>query len=185
MPSSYRVSLYGIDATKRVLREHAPELKREMDRTIRERVVTPVVKTAKAYVPKEPPLPRWHVFRPGLRGGNWPARRLEWDTAAVRKGVKGRQGGGRVRGQVERAAWRISNVEAPGVVFETAGKGPSTHPFVENLRGRHGRGSRVVWRAWDQMGADTWAPKRIVETIREFEDHFQQQLASASSKQDF
>jgi hypothetical protein len=183
--SAYRVSLYGVDATKRVLREHAPELKREMDATIRDRVVTPVVSRAKAEVPKEPPLPRWHVFRPGLRGGDWPARRMEWDTSTVRKGVKGRQGGGRVRGRVERAAWRISNVEAPGVIFETAGRGTSSHPFVENLRGRHGRSSRVVWRAWDQLGADTWAPKTIIDTIREFEDRFQQQISAAGRERDF
>lgn len=182
--ANYRVSLYGLDATKRILREHAPELKRAMDATIREQVVTPIVKQARTYVPKEPPLPRWHVFRPGLRGGKWPARRMEWDSSTVRKGVKGRQGGGRVRGQVERAAWRISNVEAPGVVFETAGKGPSTHPFVENLRGREGSASRVVWRAWDKMGADSWAPARIIDTIREFENHFDEQLSRAGRERD-
>jgi hypothetical protein len=191
MTGGIRFSVYGIKETKRILKEHAPDLRRQMDATIRTTILGPVLTTARSMVPSEPPLSRWNEVpkRPGSRastsqsGKRWEYGRLQWDSGSVVRQIKVLQGGRRQRGQVESALWRIVNMSAAGAVFETMGR-RTKGQMTQNVQGQHGAASRVIWRAWDQTGAEGWAPQQIIATVRDFEAKLQQRLAAASSVED-
>jgi len=184
--ADFRVQVYGFGATMKALREVAPDLKRELDRELRE-ILAPVQSAARSLVPASPPLGRWNqsVNAPGSRpstsawGRRWPYDRLAWDSGAVRGGIRTTTTGGYERGSAFRTAIALLNANAAGAVYELMGSGKSRAPMIGNVRVRHGSSKRLIWKAWDATGAARWAPQRALDTIQAYEARLQARLESA------
>jgi hypothetical protein len=59
---------------------HAPDLKREMDKIIRQDILGPVVRSAKANVPQDAPLSNWNR---GVNAGVTPLVFSLWPTLGL------------------------------------------------------------------------------------------------------
>jgi hypothetical protein len=81
-----------------------------------------------------------------------------------------------MRGDSFKGAYAILNADAAGAVFELMGSGKSRVNMVGAVRSRHGSSSRLIWRAWDQMGARLTVPKQVEDTIRLYQARFQERL---------
>lgn len=186
MAANFGVQVYGFAATKRALRDVAPDLKKELDRELRE-ILLPVQSAARSLVPASPPLGRWNqsVNAPGSRpstsvwGRRWPYDRLEWSSSAVRGGIRTTTTGGYERGSAFRSAFALINSDAAGAVYELMGSGKSRAAMIGNVRGRHGSSKRLIWKAWDATGAVRWAPQRAADTIRAYEARLQARFEAA------
>jgi hypothetical protein len=184
------VTVFGLDKTKRLLREHAPELKREMDKTIRVDILGPVVTQARNNVPSVPILSGWNRTprNPGSKpsyspyGRRWDGDRLRWDATRMRSQITVRQGGRAVRGQLERSAWSVVSNNPAAAVFELMGRGRSDSPMVGNVMRRSPRTGRVLYKAWDETGTARTAPAEIVSTIRRYERMLQARLDSGGDR---
>lgn len=176
--------IYGLTETRRLMRSVAPELLKEMDREIREDILGPLRDRARSLVPGVEPLGRWNdrVFAPGSRrstspwGRRWDYDRLRWDSAKVRAGITVRVGGTRRRGSEFRGAWSLWNRDPAGAVFELMGSGKSRVPMVGNVRSRHGVSKRLIWKAWDDAGAQTWAAQALADTVKRYESRLQREF---------
>ena len=185
MAVDFSVEIYGLQSTKRLMRNLEPDLLKEMNREIREQF-EPVKARAQSLIPSSPPLSGWgrSVSRPGSRpsyssyGRRWDYSRLEWNSSEAKSAVVVRQGGGRARGQASRAAWQVRSNNAAASVFELMGRGTSRAPMVRNLAGRFPGTGRVVYRAFDSVGG-TRITQNVVGTIRRFEAEFQRRLDTA------
>jgi hypothetical protein len=165
-------ALYNYAETKALMKEYSPELRKAMDKEIRA-TLSPIAKRAKSFVPDQP-LSGWNY---GSAGQRYMDSRLPfWNSALAKRGIAVRQGGRRSKGAVTQAAWKISNSSAAGAAFETAGRGPSTHAFVEAIQNQHGKPSRLIWRAWDEAGGEKEITTKVVATIKESESLLQTQL---------
>lgn len=177
------VILTGLDNTRRQMRALAPELLKEMDRGVRQ-ILKPLVTDAKNMVPSAEPLGRWNerVQAPGSRasysayGRRWDYARLEWDSARVRRGIRVVVGRPQRRGDSFKAAYAIRNADAAGAVYELMGSGKSRVNMIGNVRGRHGSGKRLIWKAWNKARASRRVPQQVVDTIRQFEKKFQERV---------
>ncbi len=182
--ASKPVTVFGLDRTKRLLREHAPELKREMDKTIRTDILGPVVSQAKTNVPTSPILSGWNrrPTNPGSRastsvyGRRWDGDRLAWDAGRMRSQIGVRQGGRAAAGQLERSAWAVVSMNPAAAVFELMGRGVSNSTMVRNVGRRSPRTGRVLYKAWDDSGVKHTAGEQIVSTIRRYEAILQGRL---------
>jgi hypothetical protein len=168
------VVLYGYNDFKKKLKEADAELRKAMDKEIRD-FITPVSSLAKAYVPSVA-MRNWKSGGDGV----W-SDRLGWDQSAVIKGIAVRQGGKRSRGSATSAGWRIQNKSAAGAVYELAGKkssgsGTAGMSFINAITLRGGRPSRLIWRAWDAKGGEQAITRSVVETIHKFENELQRKL---------
>lgn len=189
MASKMPPGIYGLQQTKRLLKQIDPEVRKEMDKTLRA-IAMPVVMRARSYVPNEPPLSRWNqtIAKPGSRPSYSPYGRIrdysrgEWDSDVVRKGIVVRQGSRKRRGQVERVAWSIQNRSIAGAIFEMMGKGISNVYMVRNVRRRWGMASRLIWKAWDREGGEAKISNKMVATIRQYEIILHRKMESAAKK---
>ena len=179
------VVVYGLDGTKRLLRMHAPDLKREMDKIIRQDILGPVVRSAKANVPQDAPLSNWNrgVNAPRSRpsyspyGRRWDYSRLEWNPGQAMRKIGARQRGARTRGKVERAAWQVFNDDPASSVWELMGRGKSNVNMVRTARRLSGgRTGRILYNAWDNNRTAQTAPEQIIAVIREYEQKLQERL---------
>jgi len=178
------VVVHGLDETKRQMRLFAPDLLKEMNRTVRKDILGPIVSDAKSMVPDAAPLGRWNqsVARPGSRrsysphGKRWEYGRLEWDSRRVKQGIRVGVGTPKRRGDNFRGAYAILNRDPAGAVYELMGSGRSNVNMVRNVERRHGSGKRLIWRAWEKARAQTDVPAQVVDTIRTFEALFQERL---------
>ncbi len=178
------VVVHGLDETKRKMRLFAPDLLKEMNRTVRKDILGPIVADAKSMVPDAAPVGRWNqsVDRPGSRpsyspyGKRWEYGRLEWDSRRVKQGIRVGVGTPKRRGDNFRGAYAILNRDPAGAVYELMGSGKSNVNMVRNVRGRHGSGKRLIWRAWEKTRAQQDVPQQVVDTIRTFEALFQERL---------
>jgi hypothetical protein len=183
--ADFGVSIHGLNATKRLMRELEPDLLKEMNREIR-RQLEPVAARAKSLIPSQPPLSGWgrSVFASGSRpryspyNRRWDYSRLEWNTHEARKGIVIRQGGGRRRGQATSAAWQIRSTNPAASVFELMGRGKSRVNMVGNVERRFPSTGRVLYRAFDQVGGKR-IEGEVVATIRRFEAEFNRRLDGA------
>lgn len=179
------VIITGLDETRRQMRQFAPDLLKEMNTEVR-RILQPLVTDAKNIVPSSEPLGRWNqsVNAPGSRpsysayGKRWEYSRLEWDPARVKRGIRVVSGRARSRGDSFKGAYAIRNADPAGAVFELMGSGKSRVNMVGNVRSRHGSGKRLIWRAWNKARASRRVPRQVTDTIRQFEQKFQERLNS-------
>lgn len=170
------VTIYGIDELKRALRQFAPDLKKEMDAEIRS-ALSPIVGRARSLVPQRA-LSGWG--RGG--GGEW-SQRLGWDPSAVRSGMRIRQGGRRARGSAVKAAWRITQRDAAGSVWEVAGRrsrgsSPQGRAFIAGLDRGSGSASRGIWRAFDDLDGTQIAETAVLGAIRSAEGAYESRILS-------
>ena len=185
MAVDFTTQIFGLQATKRLMRELEPDLLKEMNREIREQL-EPVRARARSLIPASPPVSGWgrSVSSPGSRparspyGRRWDYSRLEWNSSEAKSGVVIRQGGGRARGTAARAAWQVRSNNPAAAVFELMGRGKSNQTMVGNVGRNHGAGGRVVYRAFDSVGGKR-IEANVVGTIRSFEAEFQRRLDSA------
>jgi hypothetical protein len=181
----FSVEIYGLQSTKKLMRELEPELLKEMNREIRTQL-EPVKARAQSLIPSSPPLSGWgrSVSRSGSRpsyspyGRRWDYSRLEWNASEAKAGIVIRQGGGRARGQVSRAAWQVRSNNAAAAVFELMGRGKSNVRMVRNVGSRHPGTGRVLYRAFDSVGGRR-IEQNVVGTIRRFEVDFDRRLDAA------
>lgn len=165
-------SLYNYAETKALMKEYSPALRKAMDKEIRA-TLSPIAKRAKSFVPQQP-LSGWNYGSAGER--YLPGRLPYWNPDLAKRGIAVKQGGRRSKGAVTQAAWKIANSSAAGAAFETAGRGPSSHAFVQAIQNEHGKPSRLIWRAWDQAGGEKEITTKVVATIKESESLLQTQL---------
>jgi hypothetical protein len=183
------VIITGLDETRRQMRQFAPDLLKEMNTEVR-RILQPLVTDAKNMVPSSEPLSRWNqsVNAPRSRasyssyGSRWDYGRLEWDSARVKRGIRVVAGRPRSRRDSFKGAYAIRNADAAGAVYELMGSGKSRVNMVGNVRARHGSGKRLIWRAWDKARAKSTVPRKVTDTIRQFEKKFQERLNSRGTR---
>ena len=186
MAVDFNVQIYGLQSTKRLMRELEPDLLKDMNRDIRD-LLTPIASRAKSLIPSSPPLSGWgrSVNAPGSRrsyspyGRRWDYSRLEWNSSEAKSGVVVRQGGGRARGTASRAAWQVRSNNPAAAVFELMGRGKSNVRMVRNVQARFPATGRVLYRAWDSMGGNAKVEQDVVGTIRRFEAEFNRRLDAA------
>jgi len=182
---NFSVEIYGLQSTKKLMRELEPELLKDMNRQIRDEL-KPVQARAQSLIPSSPPLSGWgrSVSRPGSRPSyspysrRWDYSRLEWNSSEAKSSVRIRQGGGRARGQASRAAWQIRSNNPAASVFELMARGKSNVRMIRNVQSRFPGTGRVLYRAFDSVGG-TRITQNVVGTIRRFEAEFQRRLDSA------
>lgn len=185
MAVDFSVEIFGLQSTKKLMRELEPDLLKEMNRQIRDEL-RPVAARAQSLIPSSPPLSGWgrSVNAPGSRRSTsvyrrrWDYSRLEWNSAEAKKSIVIRQGGGRRRGTAARAAWQVRSNNPAASVFELMGRGKSNHPMVRNVQRRYPGTGRILYRAFDQVGGDR-ITKNVVGIIRGFEAEFNRRLDSA------
>jgi len=171
-----RGSLKGYNEFKKAMKDASPQLRKDMDKEIRD-ILKPVVTNARAAVPAQP-LSGWRLGND--RTG--PAKMPDWDQATVRKGISIRQGGRRSRGKSTQSAWKITNASAAGEVFEVAKKQrtkPSGGVFTSALTLYHGNTSRLIWAAWDKAGGEKKLTQDVLDVVKKYEGELERTLRAA------
>ena len=185
MAVDFSVEIFGLQSTKRLMRELEPELLKDMNRQIRDEL-KPVAARAQSLIPSSPPLSAWgrSVNSPGSRrstspyGRRWDYSRLEWNSAEAKRSIVIRQGGARSRGRASRAAWQVRSTNPAASAFELMGRGKSNLPMVRNVERRFPGSGRILYRAFDEVGGKR-IEQNVVGTIRRFEAEFNRRLDSA------
>ena len=185
--ADFDVRIYGLNDTKRLMRELEPELLKAMNREIRTQL-EPVAARAKSLVPSSPPISGWGraVHAPGSRpstspyGRRWDYQRLAWDSDEAEREIVIRQGGRRRRGQETSAAWQVRSNNPAAAVFELMGRGKSNTNMVGNVSREHTGTGRVLYRAFDQVGGRR-IESEVVGSIRRFETEFNRRLESTGA----
>lgn len=195
-----QVAIYGLRQTKRLMKEIAPDLRKEMDRTIRKDILNPIVVEARRNVPNSPPLSgwasvpsnpdsrrsyspygqRWNAARTTKNGQIGGYERLRWDPDDMRRKIKIYQGGGRAKGTAVRAAWQIRSMSPAAAVYELMGRGKSNVPMVSTTMRFDSRTGRILYRAWDDMNAESYAPQQVEKIIRHYEHELNMRLQNIS-----
>lgn len=175
------VVFYGYNDFKKLLKEFDPELRKAMDREIRDSL-KPLAKQAQSLVPAAP-LRNWTLNPQNPSDKGWKGYRV-WDPENVRKGIVIRQGGKRFRGRATVSMWRFANRNAAGSIYELAGrasggKTPQGRAFIRNLNAKSGRASRLIWRVWDDENAEGKIERHVFKTVNEYEAKLQQGLNMA------
>ena len=134
------VRVKNLKQTMDLLKAYAPEQAKEINK----RITTEAVKVrdrARDYMP-DVALSNWN---------NWPDHASEgYVGSVVKKRVKSTRANNRARGQIVSNYIGIVNADAAGAIFQTAGRGPSTDMFVDNLLEKNGN-SRGLWKAFDEL----------------------------------
>ena len=185
MAADFSVEIYGLQSTKKLMRELEPELLKEMNREIREQL-KPIAARAQSLIPSSPPLSGWgrSVSRAGSRaqyspwGRRWNYSRLEWNSSEAKSSIVIRQGGGRAKGQASRAAWQIRSNNPAAAAFELMGRGKSNVAMVRNVERRFPGTGRILYRAFDSVGGQR-IQQEVIGTIRRFEVEFDRRLDAA------
>lgn len=171
------LSLYNYDKFKKELKEFDPKLRKAMDKGIRD-VLTPIADRARALVPDQP-LSGWRFGDDRYA----PSRLPYWNPSTARKGIKVKQGGKRVSGRAEQAAWRISNMDGAAAAFELAGRKKPNNVLGDSLIAAGlGKPRRLIWRAWYESKGWQTANKNIREIVKFYEKALQQDLNSDGPK---
>jgi hypothetical protein len=174
--------LLGLNKLRAEMKSVEPELKKEMDRTIRAHL-KPLAEAAKARVP-DSVVSGWRI-RPNS-SDKWSqsgSRSIGWDPTYVRKQIVIRQGGrarpkkGVPSGSTPLGAWALKSLSGAGSIFEFTAKShkPQSRGFVEQMM-RKGPPSRLIWGAWDSAGGDKKFTEGTVSIIHDFERRFNQKL---------
>ena len=143
---SAKVEINGLNEALRTLRYIDPQLRRKVDKEMKDTVGKDIVPFARRLYPATDRVGNW---------GRWP-RGTGYRQAAVRNGVKMRI---KTTGRVDQISGLfLTNSNGPGVIFTTAGnKSEGTAPtrpngsgnsaaFIERLK-RFGEPTRALWPA--------------------------------------
>lgn len=134
------VRVKNLKQTMDLLKGYAPEQAKEINK----RITTEANKVrdrARDYMPNVA-LSNWN---------NWPDHASEGYVGSVaKKKMKTTRANNRARGQIVSNYIGVVNGDAAGAIFQTAGRGPSTDMFVDNLLAKNGS-SRGLWKAFDEL----------------------------------
>ena len=116
------VRLQGIDATKRAMKEYTPDLYNEMNKEIKEAMLT-VRDHGRAFVPFTT-MYGWEHQK-----GTWAGR--QFNATSVKKGIVYKMGKTAINKKGFRGYYSVVNKTAAGAIFETAGrKNPAGQPWA-------------------------------------------------------
>ena len=180
-------SFKGYKEFKKELQKFAPDIKRAMDKEVRN-YLKPVVLDAQSMVPGSP-LSGWRTG-PGRGANNTGGALPNYDPETVRKGIKVRQGQkrGRRSGEAVVNAWEIRNEDGAGAAYEGAGrKGGRSEQgrrFIAALSLYHGKFPRLIWRAWGKAGGDKKITVDVMAIVKFHEAKFQHRMNSISPTKD-
>jgi hypothetical protein len=111
---------YDYNRMKKILKDFDPQLRKAMDREIRD-FLKPLASEAKGLIPAASPLSGWAFRQPIKSDSKWGGYR-RWDASHIASGINVRQGGKRFKGRAVVAMWRLNNRDAAGAIYELAGR---------------------------------------------------------------
>lgn len=168
-----KVDFYGLRTLTSALRQVAPDLLQDLEKTTREPMNT-VRNHARRLVSTAEIPSGWR------RSGNsvWSDRNQKgWDNSKVRGGIQLRKNKRTRAGVVN--LWTLYNYSPAGAIYEFA-KSPEKFPqgtsFVRVLNRQPT--SRLIWRAWDESGGDDVLRPAVIEAINEVSDKFNKRALS-------
>jgi hypothetical protein len=165
MTATMKVNMYGANATLKALRDLDPEAAKAITKALR-KTAEPIKERAQAMVP-EIPLTNWYNY-------GWQNGRLDWWSAAVKRGIAVQVKGGRRRGRIVSSLVAVINRNAAGAVFELAGKVNSGNRLDKGLQASgHGSASRLIWKAFDEQGGAGRATAEIETIMKDVERQVQ------------
>ena len=137
------VRVKNLKQTMDLLKAYAPEQAKEINK----RITTEANKVrdrARDYMP-DVALSNWN---------NWPDHASDgYVGSVVKKRLKTTRANYRKRGVIVSNYIGVVSGDAAGSIFQTAGRGPSTDMFVENILSKHGD-KRGLWRAFDELKSE-------------------------------
>jgi hypothetical protein len=179
MPVNNTIEVAGVKDALRELNDIDKKLRRQITRDY-QKIVSPVVNTAKSFVPPQAPLSGFNRYwtpqgasgsvlpvgpDPGRepKKGNYQSRQGRRQYGEWKKwkyGIRGYVSGKRPRtvGGYTRnlAAFGIRWLGSAAVLFDTSGQAdtPQGQRMVAALNARFGQPSRVMWRAYERESLD-------------------------------
>jgi len=171
MTGTMKVNMYGANATLKALRDLDPAAAKAITTALR-KTAEPIKKRGQDLVP-EIPLTNWYNY-------GWQNGRLDWWSAAVRRGISVQVKGARARGKVVSSLVAVINRNAAGAVYELAGKVNSGNRLDKGLQASgQGPASRLIWRAFDEQGGAGKATAEIEAIMKDVERQVQLALDRA------
>jgi hypothetical protein len=167
----YTLKIYGANATMRALRQLDPEAAKGITKALR-KTVEPIKKRGQELVP-EIPLTNWYAY-------GWQNGRLDWWSAAVRRGIAVQVRTPRARANSATVLAAVINRNAAGAVFELAGKVNAGNTLDKGLQKKgHGPASRLIWRAFDELNSENQANREVEAVMQDVERIVQSALDRA------
>lgn len=161
MTATAKVNIYGANATIRALKDLDPEAAKAITKALR-KTAEPIKKRGQALVP-EIPLTNWYNY-------GWQNGRLDWWSAAVKRGIAVQVSAPRSRGAIVSSLVAVINRNAAGAVFELAGKVNSGNRLDKGLqKSGHGPASRLIWKAFDDLNTESTAVREIEQIMKDVE----------------
>jgi hypothetical protein len=147
------VEVVGLKEALKELNEINPKLRRDVTKEFR-KIVDPVIKTAKAKVPQEPPISGWGrkwTTKSGRQLTPWVGSIGDDYIKAKVSGKKPREWAGRV---TNLAVFSVAWSGAINTLYDLAGRKSSGDTergarMIRALEARHGKASRVLWPAYE------------------------------------
>lgn len=150
----FAVQLEGVADLRAQLRTFAPDLNKELQKTLGAQA-RQVAAAARQLIPADRPMSGW---------GRWKGDRLAWDSKRVRQGIKPSTARGRRTRDGVYSVVVVTQKDPAGAIFEVAGRTGQAGRFVVNLN-RYGHASRAVW-----VAAETNRPQ-VEAAVRTAVDH--------------
>ncbi len=136
------VVVEGIVGFKKALNKLAPDIKKEMDREVRE-ALKPIIKDARSKVPSSAPGGLYNYNYPGYDRKSRTGRKRafpSYDSRAVRKGLTYSLSTKRFSGKGYVSVFSLLNNSATGAIIETAGRAnPGGSPRSQSNNKNAGR----------------------------------------------
>lgn len=136
------VVVQGIVGFKKALGQLAPDIKKEMDKEIRE-ALKPILKDAKSKVPGQAPGGLYNYNDPGYERKSRTGRKRafpSYDATAIRRGLTYSLGTKNFSGKGYVSAFTLLNRSASGAIIETAGRAnPGGSPRSQSNNKNAGR----------------------------------------------
>ena len=159
------VDVKNVKETMSTLKRYAPEQAKIINKKIRTEA-NKVRDRARDYMPTVA-LSNWN---------NWPEHASDgYVGAVVKKNIKTSKASYRQRGMITSNYIGIINADAAGAIFQTAGRGPSTDMFVENILSKSGN-KRGTWKAFDELKSEV--QPAIMEAVKEAQEIVNQEMAA-------
>ncbi len=136
------VVVEGIVGFRKALNKLAPDIKKEMDKEVRE-ALKPIIADARSKVPAMAPGGLFNYNYPGYERKSRTGRKSgfpDYDPKAVRKGLIYKVAPSSVRGTVLISLFTLLNRSATGAIIETAGRAnPGGNPRSQSNNRNAGR----------------------------------------------
>jgi len=176
-----KVDFYGLNTLQAALRKVAPDLQDELRKRTREPMAR--VQTRAKGLARTARVPSGWDVSGGAKGSG----KLGWGDPA-KKGYSGKvvAKGISLRTNLKTKVgitylWTLSNTSAAGNIYELASKSakPWSSSFVQVLN--RVPTSRLVWRAWDELGGESVIKPPIMEAINDVSEAFNRRAAAVQS----